>query len=256
MSARRPIIAANWKMHKTHLEAIQAVQKLSYLLDQADAERVEVVICPATTSLRSVQTLIDSDRLPYGLGAQNVHWEDEGAFTGEVSPPMLGALRVGYVIVGHSERRSMFGETDETVNRKLRAVFAHGMTPILCVGETLRERDVGATEERVTSQVPAALAGVSSSDAAKLVLAYEPVWAIGTGRNAEPSDAGQVIALIRQTIADLYDGALAQAVRIQYGGSVKAGNIRDFMAHPEVDGALVGGASLDPEELALIVKYR
>ncbi|HKI28288.1 MAG TPA: triose-phosphate isomerase [Actinomycetota bacterium] len=256
MSARRPIIAANWKMHKTHLEAIQAVQKLSYLLDQADAERVEVVICPATTSLRSVQTLIDSDRLPYGLGAQNVHWEDEGAFTGEVSPPMLGALRVGYVIVGHSERRSMFGETDETVNRKLRAVFAHGMTPILCVGETLRERDVGATEERVTSQVRAALAGVSSSDAAKLVLAYEPVWAIGTGRNAEPSDAGQVIALIRQTIADLYDGALAQAVRIQYGGSVKAGNIRDFMAHPEVDGALVGGASLDPEELALIVKYR
>ena len=256
MSARRPIIAANWKMHKTHLEAIQAVQKLSYLLDQADAERVEVVICPATTSLRSVQTLIDSDRLPYGLGAQNVHWEDEGAFTGEVSPPMLGALRVGYVIVGHSERRSMFGETDETVNRKLRAVFAHGMTPILCVGETLRERDVGATEERVTWQVRAALAGVSSSDAAKLVLAYEPVWAIGTGRNAEPSDAGQVIALIRQTIADLYDGALAQAVRIQYGGSVKAGNIRDFMAHPEVDGALVGGASLDPEELALIVKYR
>jgi len=256
VSARRPIIAANWKMHKTHLEAIQAVQKLSYLLDQADAERVEVVICPATTSLRSVQTLIDSDRLPYGLGAQNVHWEDEGAFTGEVSPPMLGALRVGYVIVGHSERRSMFGETDETVNRKLRAVFAHGMTPILCVGETLRERDVGATEERVTWQVRAALAGVSSSDAAKLVLAYEPVWAIGTGRNAEPSDAGQVIALIRQTIADLYDGALAQAVRIQYGGSVKAGNIRDFMAHPEVDGALVGGASLDPEELALIVKYR
>ncbi len=264
MSARRPIIAANWKMHKTHLEAIQAVQKLSYLLDQDDAERVEVVICPAATSLRSVQTLIDSDRLPYGLGAQNVYWEDEGAFTGEISPPMLVALRVGYVIVGHSERRAMFGETDETVNRKVRAVFAHGMTPILCVGETLQERDVGATEDRVTAQVRAALAGVSSSDAAKLVVAYEPVWAIGTGRNAEPSDAGQVIAsdagqviaLIRQTIADLYDGDLARAVRIQYGGSVKAGNIRDFMAHPEVDGALVGGASLDPEELALIVKYR
>jgi triosephosphate isomerase (TIM) len=242
VSARRPIIAANWKMHKTHLEAIQAVQKLSYLLDQDDAERVEVVICPAATSLRSVQTLIDSDRLAYGLGAQNVHWEDEGAFTGEVSPPMLAALRVGYVIVGHSERRAMFGETDETVNRKVRAVFAHGMTPILCVG--------------VTAQVRADLAGVSASDAAKLVIAYEPVWAIGTGRNAEPSDAGQVIALIRQTIADLYDGELARAVRIQYGGSVKAGNIRDFMAHPEVDGALVGGASLDPEELALIVKYR
>jgi len=256
VSARHPIIAANWKMHKTHLEAIQAVQKLSYLLDQDDAERVEVVICPAATSLRSVQTLIDSDRLPYGLGAQDVHWEDEGAFTGEIAPPMLVALRVGYVIVGHSERRAMFGETDETVNRKVRAVLAHGMTPILCVGETLQERDVGATEDRVTAQVRADLAGVSASDAAKLVVAYEPVWAIGTGRNAEPSDAGQVIALIRQTIADLYDGDLAQAVRIQYGGSVKAGNIRDFMAHPEVDGALVGGASLDPEELALIVKYR
>ena len=256
VSERKPLIAANWKMHKTHLEAIQAVQKLSYLLDKDDAERVEVVICPAATSLRSVQTLIDSDRLPYGLGAQDVHWEDEGAFTGEISPPMLVALKVGYVIVGHSERRAMFGETDETVNRKVRAVFAHGMTPILCVGETLKERDVGATEDRVTAQVRADLAGVPASDAGKLVVAYEPIWAIGTGRNAEPSDAGQVIGLIRQTLAELYDGELAQAVRIQYGGSVKAGNIRDFMAHPEIDGALVGGASLDPEELALIVKYR
>jgi triosephosphate isomerase len=150
----------------------------------------------------------------------------------------------------------MFGETDETVNRKVRAVFAHGMTPILCVGETLKERDVGATEDRVTAQVRADLAGVPASDAGKLVVAYEPIWAIGTGRNAEPSDAGQVIGLIRQTLGELYDRELAQAVRIQYGGSVKAGNIRDFMAHPEIDGALVGGASLDPEELALIVKYR
>ena len=150
----------------------------------------------------------------------------------------------------------MFGETDETVNRKVRAVFAHGMTPILCVGETLKERDVGATEDRVTAQVRADLAGVPVSDAGRLVVAYEPIWAIGTSRNAEPSDAGQVIGLIRQTLAELYDGELAQAVRIQYGGSVKAGNIRDFMAHPEIDGALVGGASLDPEELALIVKYR
>jgi triosephosphate isomerase len=169
---------------------------------------------------------------------------------------MLVALKVGFVIVGHSERRAMFGETDETVNRKVRAVFAHGMTPILCVGETLKERDVGATEDRVTAQVRADLAGVPASDAAKLVVAYEPIWAIGTGRNAEPSDAGHVIGLIRQTLAELYDGEVAQAVRVQYGGSVKAGNIRDFMAHPEIDGALVGGASLDPEELALIVKYR
>ena len=256
MSARRPIVAANWKMHKTHLEAIQDVQKLSYLLDQGDTDRVEVVVCPAFTALRSVQTLIDSDRLPYGLGAQDVHWEDEGAFTGEVSPPMLDALRVAYVVVGHSERRAMFGDTDETVNKKVRAVLAHGMAPILCLGETLQEHDVGATEDRVTSQVRAALAGVDAGDAAKVVIAYEPIWAIGTGRNAEPSDAGQVIALIRRTVGELAGADVAQGMRIQYGGSVKAGNIRDFMAHPEIDGALVGGASLDPEEFALIVKYR
>jgi triosephosphate isomerase len=256
VSARRPIVAANWKMYKTHLEAIQAVQKLSYLVDKDDAERVEVVVCPPFTALRTVQTLIDSDRLAFGLGAQDVHWEDEGSLTGEISAPMLVALKVGYVIVGHSERRAMFGETDEGVRKKVRAVLAHGMAPIVCVGETLKERDVGATDDRVTGQVRAGLAGVERSDASRLVVAYEPIWAIGTGRNAEPSDAGQVISLIRQTIADLYDGDVAQAVRIQYGGSVKAGNIRDFMAHPEIDGALVGGASLDPEELALIVKYR
>jgi triosephosphate isomerase len=256
VAERQPIIAANWKMHKTHLEAIQAVQKLSYLLEQSDTDRVEVVVCPPFTALRSVQTLIDSDRLPYGLGAQDVHWEDKGAFTGEVSPPMLEALRVSYVIVGHSERRAMFGDTDETVNRKVRAVLGHGMAPIMCVGETLQERDVGATEDRVATQVRAGLAGVGVSEGGKVVIAYEPIWAIGTGRNAEPSDAGQVIALIRQTAGDVLGGDVAAAMRIQYGGSVKAGNIRDFMAHPEIDGALVGGASLDPEELALIVKYR
>jgi triosephosphate isomerase len=217
---------------------------------------VDVVICPPFTALRSVQTLIESDRLAFGLGAQDVHHADDGAYTGEISPPMLVALKVGYVIVGHSERRAMFGETDEGVNKKVRAVLAHGMTPIVCVGETLKERDVGATDDRVTEQVRAGLAGVERSEASRLVVAYEPIWAIGTGRNAEPSDAGQVIGLIRQTIVDLYDGEVAQAVRIQYGGSVKAGNIRDFMAHPEIDGALVGGASLDPEELALIVKHR
>ena len=256
MTERRPIIAANWKMHKTHLEAIQVVQKLSYLLDQTDTDRVEVVVCPPFTALRSVQTLIDSDRLPYGLGAQDVHWQDEGAFTGEVSPPMLEALKVDYVVVGHSERRAMFGDTDEAVNKKVRAVLAHDMAPILCVGETLQERDVGATEDRVTTQVRAALAGVEAGDAASVVIAYEPVWAIGTGRNAEPSDAGQVIALIRRSVGELAGADVAQGMRIQYGGSVKAGNIRDFMAHPEIDGALVGGASLDPEEFALIVKYR
>jgi len=256
MTKRRPIIAANWKMHKTHLEAIRDVQKLSYLLDRSDADRVEVVICPAFTALRAVQTLIDSARLPYGLGAQNVHQEEKGAFTGEVSPPMLQALKCGYVIVGHSERRQLFGETDEVVNRKVRSVFSHAMVPILCVGESLGEREAGATEEKVAGQVRRDLQGVASEDAARLVIAYEPIWAIGTGRNAEPADAGQVVGLIRDTLSSSYSKEVADAVRVQYGGSVKAGNIRDFMAHPEIDGALVGGASLDPEEFALIVKYR
>jgi triosephosphate isomerase len=256
MTKRRPIIAANWKMHKTHLEAIRDVQKLSYLLDRADADRVEVVICPAFTALRAVQTLIDSDRLPYGLGAQNVYYEEKGAFTGEVSPPMLQALKCRYVIVGHSERRQLFGETDDVVNRKVRAVFSHDMVPILCVGESLGEREAGATEEKVVGQLRRDLQGVAAEDAGRLVIAYEPIWAIGTGRNAEPADAGQVVGLIRETLSSAYSKEVADAVRVQYGGSVKAGNIRDFMAHPEFDGALVGGASLDPEEFALIVKYR
>ena len=256
MTKRRPIIVANWKMNKTHLEAIRDVQKLSYVLDRGDADKVEVVICPAFTALRAVQTLIDSDRLPYGLGAQNVHFEEKGAFTGEVSPPMLQALKCGYVIVGHSERRQLFGETEEVVNKKVRAVFSHQMVPILCVGESLEERDAGATEERVVGQVRRDLQGVTPQDAARVVIAYEPIWAIGTGRNAEPADTGQVVGLIRETLSSAYSKETAEAVRVQYGGSVKAGNIRDFMAHPEIDGALVGGASLDPEEFALIVKYR
>jgi triosephosphate isomerase len=256
MSERRPIIAANWKMHKTHLESIQAVQKLSYLVDRKDADRVEIVICPPFTALRSVQTLIDSDRLPYGLGAQDVHHEDEGAFTGEVSPPMLAALDVSYVIVGHSERRQLFGEDDATVNRKIKAVFGHGMTPIVCVGETLEEREAGGTETKVAEQVRLAFDGVDAERAATAVIAYEPIWAIGTGRNAEPTDAGQVIEVIRGTLSERLGGDTGSRVRVQYGGSVKAGNIREFMAHPELDGALVGGASLDPEELALIIRYR
>jgi triosephosphate isomerase len=256
MTDRRPIVAANWKMHKTHLEAIQAVQKLSYLLDKEDAEKVEVVICPPFTALRSVETLLDSDKLPYGLGAQNVNAEEKGAFTGEIAPPMLAALKVSYVIVGHSERRQLFGEDDQTVNRKVRAVFKHGMTPIVCVGETLEEREADGTESKVTGQIRRAFTDVDAEQATAAVIAYEPIWAIGTGRNAEPNDAGRVVEMIRATLADRYDDAVAQAVRIQYGGSVKPGNIREFMAHPEIDGALVGGASLDPEEFALIVKYR
>lgn len=254
--ARRPMIAANWKMHKTHLEAIRDVQKLSYLLDRGDAERAEVVICPAFTALRPVQTLIEGDRLPYLLGAQDVHHEEQGAFTGEVSPGMLEALKVAYVIVGHSERRALFGETDETVHRKVRAVLAHGMTPILCVGETLDQREAGGTADRVGAQVRKALAGVAVEDVRRVVVAYEPIWAIGTGRTPEPADAGEVITAIRATVTDLQSAAASQAIRCLYGGSVTPGNIRGFMAHPEIDGALVGGASLDPEDLALIVKYR
>ena len=256
MAERTPMIAANWKMHKTHLEAIQAVQKLSYLLDRKDAERVEVVICPAFTALRSVQTLIDSDRLPYGLGAQDIHPEDEGAFTGAVAGPMLAALDVGYVIVGHSERRQLFGEDDATVNRKVKAVIRNGMAPIVCVGESLEERESGGTETKVTEQVQRAFVGIDAAAAAGSVVAYEPIWAIGTGRNAEPTDAGQVVEVIRATLADRVSAELAEAARVLYGGSVKPGNIREFMAHPEIDGALVGGASLDPESLALIARYR
>jgi triosephosphate isomerase len=253
---RRPIIAANWKMHNTHLEAIQSVQKLSYLIDASDADRVEVVICPPFTALRSVQTVIEADRLPFVLGAQNCHFDEKGAFTGEVSTRMLTALKCAYVIVGHSERRQHFGETDDVVAKKVRAVFASGMMPIMCVGESLEERDAGRTEERVTSQIRGGLSAAEAGTVGSLVIAYEPIWAIGTGRNAEPTDAGEVVGLIRGTLASMYSKDVADEVRVQYGGSVKAGNIRGFMAHPEIDGALVGGASLDPEEFALIVKYQ
>jgi triosephosphate isomerase (TIM) len=254
MTDRKRIIAANWKMHKTHLEAIQAVQKLGYLVDSDDTDKTDVVIVPPFTALRSVQTLIDSDKLPFGLGAQDVYPEDKGAFTGEISSPMLVALKVEYVIVGHSERRQLFGEDDLMVNKKVRAVLGHGMTPIVCVGETLEERDADGTESKVTQQVRRAYDNVDAEQAATTVIAYEPIWAIGTGRNAEPGDAGRVVEVIRQTLADKFDGSVAQAVRVQYGGSVKPGNIRSFLAHPEIDGALVGGASLDPEDFALIIK--
>src|SRR5919106_5103466 len=251
---RRPIVAANWKMHNTHLEAIQAVQKLSYLLEPDDTTSVDVVICPPFTALRSVQTIIDNDRLPYGLAAQDVHWEAKGAFTGEVSAEMLEALGCGYVIVGHSERRELFGETDDGVARKVKAAFARGITPILCVGETARERDAGGTEQKVVGQVRSGLARIGAEEASRLVIAYEPIWAIGTGRAATPADAGEAIRWIRDAVEAMHSADVAGSVRMQYGGSVKAGNIREFAAHPEIDGALVGGASLDPEEFALIVK--
>jgi triosephosphate isomerase len=248
-------MAGNWKMHHTHLEAIQVVQKLSYQLDEADYDACEVVVCPAFTALRSVQTVLEADRIPIALGAQNVHWKDQGAFTGEVSPVMLAKLNVSYVIVGHSERRELFGETDETVNLKLKAMLKHGMTPIVCVGETLDERESGSTDTRVSSQTQGAFAGVKGDDARRCVVAYEPIWAIGTGRNATPDDANATIAVIRQTLRELYKGG-ADEIRIQYGGSVKPGNVADLMAMPEIDGALVGGASLDPVDFSRVIKYR
>ena len=256
MTERMPIIAGNWKMHHDHYVAIQVVQKLSYRLEPADYEACEVVICPPFTDLRTLQTLIDADKLRIKLGAQNCHWEDNGAYTGEVSTPMLAKLNVSYVIIGHSERRQRFGETDETVNLKLKAVIKHGMSPIVCVGETLEEREAGATAARVTSQIRGGFAAVKASDAGSCVVAYEPIWAIGTGRNATPDDANDTIGVVRGALAELYDDATAQAVRIQYGGSVKSGNAATLMAMPEIDGALVGGSSLEPDEFARIIQYR
>jgi triosephosphate isomerase (TIM) len=252
---RMPIIAANWKMHHDHLVAIQVTQKLSYRLDPEDHEGVEVVLCPPFTDLRTLQTLIDSDKLSFKLGAQNCYWEDTGAFTGEVSPVFLAKLNVHYVIVGHSERRQFFGDTDEWVNKKINAVIKHGMTPIVCVGETLEEREAGETQSKVVGQTRAAFDGVKPADAAACVVAYEPIWAIGTGRNATPDDANDTCGVVRAALTEVYDDGVAQAVRIQYGGSVKPGNIAELMAMPEIDGALVGGASLDPDDFARIVRY-
>ena len=254
--ARKPIIAANWKMNHDHYVAIQVVQKLSYRLNEEDYEACDVVVCPPFTDIRTLQTLIEADRLSLQLGAQDCYFEEAGAFTGEVSALMLSKLAVRYVIVGHSERRQLFGETDEWVNKKLKAVMKHGMTPIVCVGETLDEREAGMTAARVTAQTANGFAGVKAADAAACVVAYEPIWAIGTGRNATPQDANDTIGVVRGALRDLYGDTTAQAIRIQYGGSVKAGNAADLMAMPEIDGALVGGASLEPDEFARIVQYR
>jgi triosephosphate isomerase len=256
VEARKPLISGNWKMNLTHLEAIAAVQKLSYLLDQDLYDAVEVSVHPAFTALRSIQTLLDADRIPIILGAQNCHWETEGAYTGEVSPAMLAKLNVTYVIVGHSERRQLFGETDEMVNKKVHAVLTAGMVPIMAVGETLEERQGGATEHKCVGQIQAGLAKVPAEHVAGMVIAYEPIWAIGTGEVATPDDAQSVIGRIRTEVAALCGEQAAARVRIQYGGSVKPGNIADLMAQPDIDGALVGGASLDPEDFAQIIRFK
>ena len=256
--ARKPLISGNWKMNLNHFEATALVQKLVYELGPEDFASADVSIHPPFTDIRTVQTyfLAEKDPIPIALGAQNCHWEGSGAFTGEVSPPMLAKLDVAYVIAGHSERRQLFGETDETVNLKVRAILAAGMTPIMCVGETLDEREAGVTEARVTGQIEAGLAGLSPDQVGGLVIAYEPIWAIGTGRTATPEDAQEVCATVRATVASAAGADAAAAVRIQYGGSVKAENAADLMACADIDGALVGGASLDVDSFAGIVRYR
>jgi triosephosphate isomerase (TIM) len=252
---RKPLISGNWKMHLNHFEAIQTVQKLSYLLPKDSFERVDVSVHPPFTDLRSVQTTIETDRMQIILGAQHCHSEDAGAFTGEVSPAFLAKLNVRYVIAGHSERRELFGEGDDFVNAKVHGILRNGMTPILCVGETLEEREAGTTEAKVTGQVQAGLAGMTPEQVAAGVIAYEPIWAIGTGRTATPEDAQTVCALVRSVVAEAHGEAAAAAARIQYGGSVKASNIAELMDQPDIDGALVGGASLNPDGFAKIVLW-
>jgi triosephosphate isomerase len=252
---RKPLISGNWKMHQNHYEAIRTVQKLSYRLAPADYDAVEVSVHPPFTALRSVQTVLDADDIPIALGAQNCHWESAGAFTGEVSPSMLAKLGVRYVIIGHSERRQLFGETDEVVVKKLRGVLQAGMSPIVCVGETLAERDAGATLDRISAQLSPVLAELNYEELPRLVVAYEPVWAIGTGRTASPADAQEVCAAIRGQVAASFQER-AGLVRIQYGGSVRPDNSAQILSQPDVDGALVGGASLDPDQFAQIVHAR
>ncbi len=250
---RRPLIAGNWKMYKDHREATDLVNNLWPLVK--DNRDVEVVVCPSFTSLYPVSELIRDKGYGIALGAQDVFYENEGAYTGEVSPGMLKALDVSYVILGHSERRQIFGEDDDLVSRKLRAALEWGFNAILCVGETLKEREDGKTLAKILGQVKRDLQGVSAENLERTVIAYEPIWAIGTGRNASPQDAEEAIASIREEIANLYGKGNSERIRILYGGSVKPDNIRSLMEMPDIDGALVGGASLDARDFAAIVNY-
>jgi len=252
---RKPLISGNWKMNHNHFEAIQTIQKLAYALEADDYRAVDVSVHPPFTDIRSVQTVLQADDVPIALGAQNVHQAASGAFTGEVSTSMLAKLDVTYVIVGHSERRELFGETDEVANAKAVAVLAAGMTPIVCMGETLDERNAGQAESKVAGQVAGSLLGLPADTVGGLVIAYEPIWAIGTGETATPDDAQQMCGYIRGLVSEQWGANAAAGVRIQYGGSVKPGNASELMGQADIDGALVGGASLDPDDFARIVKY-
>lgn len=249
---RIPLIAGNWKMYKTVGEATTLVRDL--LTGLGELSDREAIVCPPFTALSAVAALIADS--PLGLGAQNLYPEAQGAFTGEVSPPMLVDIGCRYVIIGHSERRQYFGESDAFVNRKLRAALAHGLRPIVCVGESKPQRDAGQAEPIVTAQVRAALLEVPPAQMTDMVIAYEPIWAIGTGDTATPADAQAMHAAIRATLAELYGSEIAATVRIQYGGSVKPDNIDELMAQPDIDGALVGGASLQAASFLRIIHYQ
>lgn len=246
---RKPIIAGNWKMHKTIAEAVTLVSDIVRGLGVARV--AEVVLCPPFTALAKVREAIAGS--PVGLGAQNMHWEPEGAFTGEISPFMLKELGCVYVILGHSERRLYFQELDDVVNRKTKAALGHDLHPIVCIGETLDQRESGATEDVVNRQVRGSLAGLSPLELGEVILAYEPVWAIGTGETAAPEEAQRVHAFIRSIVEDLGGKEVAEKIRVQYGGSVKPGNAAELFAKPDIDGGLIGGASLDARAFADIV---
>ncbi|GAA3004898.1 MULTISPECIES: triose-phosphate isomerase [Streptomyces] len=256
MTTRTPLMAGNWKMNLNHLEAIAHVQKLAFALADKDYDAVEVAVLPPFTDLRSVQTLVDGDKLKIKYGAQDISAHDSGAYTGEISGPMLAKLKCTFVAVGHSERRQYHGETDEVCNAKVKAAYKHGLTPILCVGEGLDVRKAGDQVAYTLAQLDGALKDIPAEQAESIVIAYEPVWAIGTGEVATPEDAQEVCGAIRVRLAELYSQELADAVRIQYGGSVKSGNVAAIMAQPDVDGALIGGAALDADEFVKIVRFR
>lgn len=247
---RKPIIAGNWKMNKTLSEATAFLEEVSNLIPKQDV--IDTVVCaPALFLDQLVQAAKGTD---VKIGAQNMHFEESGAFTGEISPIALADLGVSYVILGHSERREMFNETDEAVNKKTHAAFAHGLTPIVCCGETLEQREAGETNDFVGSQIEKGLAGLSDDQLKQAVIAYEPIWAIGTGKSSSAQDANEVCAHIRSVVADKFSNEAAAAIRIQYGGSVKPENIKEYMAQPDIDGALVGGASLKSDSFLQLLE--
>lgn len=247
---RKVIIAGNWKMNKTKGEAIQFIQEVKDSIPSSN--KVEAVVCSPDLF---IDALVESSKgSNLVIGAQNMHFEEKGAFTGETSPLALKDLGVTYVIVGHSERRELFGETDESVNKKVHAAFKHGLIPIICVGETLQEREAGETAQIVTGQVKAALTGLTEEQVAASVIAYEPIWAIGTGKTASADDANETCAVIRQAVEEVFSETVADAIRIQYGGSVNPANIAELLNQPHIDGALVGGASLDPTSFVQLVE--